>query len=256
MKRFQDHFSKQAGEYALYRPQYPGELFGYLASISPGHQLAWDCGTGSGQAARELVRHFKRVVATDASANQLAQAYNHERIDYRIERVEDASLENHTVDLVTVGIAVHWFDLEVFYEAVRRILVPDGILAVWTYHLPVVKPDIDRVLAHYYHNVLAGFWPQQIRYVEERYQTLPFPFETFQPPAFAMQADWNLEQIVGFLESWSATQKYQQARNQHPVSIIWSDLSTAWGKPSQRRTIRWSLYLKVGRVRKNETNRS
>jgi ubiquinone/menaquinone biosynthesis C-methylase UbiE len=248
MTSFQDYFSKQAVEYARYRPHYPGELFAYLASVSPGHQLAWDCGTGNGQAAHELVKHFNRVVATDASSDQLAQAIAHERIEYRNERAEDVSLESHSVDLVTVAIAVHWFALEQFYQAVRRVLVPNGVIAVWTYHLPVIEPAIDRVLLHYYRDTLAGYWPEQMRYLDERYRTLPFPFDPLQPPEFSIQADWDLAHIVGFLDSWSATRKYQQERGQHPINLIWPELREAWGEPGRLRSIRWPLYLKVGRV--------
>ncbi len=249
MTSFEDHFSKQAGEYAQYRPQYPGELFVYLASISPSRQLAWDCGTGNGQAARELARHFNRVIATDASSDQIAQAVPHERIDYRVERAEEVSLETGSVDLVTVAIAVHWFDLETFYQAVRRVGRPDGILAVWMYHLPVIDPSIDPILKHYYANVLAGYWPERFHFLAERYQTLPFPFEELKPPEFEIQANWELGQVVGFLDSWSATRRYQKERGQHPVSIIWQGLSEIWGEPGRRRTIRWPLYLRVGRIR-------
>ena len=249
MPGFSDYFSKDARTYARYRPDYPGELFVYLASIAPSRQLAWDCGTGNGQAARELVKHFQRVIATDASLDQVAQAAPHERIEYRVERAEEASLETRSVDLVTVGIAVHWFDLELFYQTVRRVAVARGILAVWTYHLPVIEPAIDQVLAHYYTNVLANCWPERFHHVAERYQTLPFPFDELDPPKFEMQTDWELGQLVGFLESWSATRRYQQERGQHPVSVIWPELTEAWGDPSQRRHIRWPLHLRVGQIR-------
>src|SRR5207245_7750338 len=46
---FKDHFSKQAADYAKFRPRYPRELFEYLGNIAPSRQLAWDCGTGNGQ---------------------------------------------------------------------------------------------------------------------------------------------------------------------------------------------------------------
>ena len=249
MSSFGDHFSKQARAYARYRPHYPSELFVYLASIAPSRQLAWDCGTGNGQAARELVKHFQRVIATDASLDQVAQAAAHERIDYRVERAEEASLEIGSVDLVTVAIAVHWFDLESFYQTVRRVAVARGILAVWTYHLPVIEPAIDQVLAHYYTNVLAGYWPERFHYVAERYRTLPFPFAELDPPEMEMQTDWELGDLVGFLESWSATQRYQQERGHHPVSVIWPMLTETWGDPRQRRHIRWPLYLRVGEIR-------
>lgn len=46
-----DHFSRQAPDYAKYRPGYPEALFSWLADRTPGHDLAWDVGCGSGQAA-------------------------------------------------------------------------------------------------------------------------------------------------------------------------------------------------------------
>jgi len=249
MTGFEDHFSEQAGAYASNRPHYPGELFAYLASIAPDHQLAWDCGTGNGQAAQELANHFDRVIATDASLDQIAQAVPHERIEYRAERAEDVGLAPRSVDLVTVATAVHWFDLEPFYQVVRRVVRPGGILAVWMYHLPVIDPSIDPILEHYYADVLAGYWPERFHYLAERYLTLPFPFEELNPPAFIIQADWTLGQLVGFLDSWSGTRRYQKERGQNPINIIWQDLSERWGEPGQRRTIHWPLYLRVGRVR-------
>jgi methyltransferase family protein len=248
MTNSEDHFSKQAREYARYRPRYPDELFTHLASLAPRRQLAWDCGTGNGQAALELVKHFDRVVATDASAEQLTHAVAHERIEYRVERAEDVSAAVGSVDLVTVAIAVHWFDLERFYPAVRRAVVAHGILAVWTYHLPVIDPGIDRVLSHYYTDVLSGYWPEQIRYIEQGYRTLPFPFESLGTPEFDMRAEWDLDQVVGFLESWSATQRYQRERGRHPVKVVWRELADRWGEANRRRSIRWPLSLRVGRV--------
>ena len=249
MTRFEDHFSQLADKYASYRPQYPDALFVYLASLSPGQGLAWDCGTGNGQAARGLARYFQRVVATDASSDQIAQAAAHERIDYRVERAEAVSFEAGSVDLVTVAMAVHWFDLESFYQVVRRVGKTDGILAVWMYHLPLIDPAIDQLLKHYYAHVLAGYWPERIHFIEERYRTLPFPFEEYQPPEFEMQVNWDLAQVAGFLDSWSATRRYQQERGRHPVGIIWPALSDMWGEPSQRMAIRWPLYLRIGLIR-------
>jgi SAM-dependent methyltransferase len=248
MTQFEDHFSRQAGDYALYRPSYPAELFDYLASIAPERRVAWDCGTGNGQAALGLARHFSRVIATDASGEQIAHAVPHERIEYRVQRAEDVDLEPETVDLVTVAVAVHWFDLDQFYAVVKRVLVPQGVLAVWTYYYPVIDPAVDHLLDHYYREVLAGYWPARIGYVEQRYQTLPFPFSELDPPATEMQADWNLDQLAGFLSSWSATQRYQAERGDHPLRQIWAELSQAWGGAERVRRIRWPIFLRVGRV--------
>ena len=248
MLSFEDHFSEYAREYAKNRPHYPGELFEYLASIAPSRKLAWDCGTGNGQAAQALARHFERVVATDASQDQIAQTVAHERIDYRVERAEDVSLEDHSVDLITVATAVHWFDLEPFYQVVRRVGRPDGVLAVWTYHSAVINASIDPILEYYYADVLAGYWPERFHFLADRYQTLPFPFEEYHPPKFEMRAGWELGQLVGFLDSWSATRRYQKERGQNPINMIWQNLSELWGEPGQLRTIRWPLYLRVGRI--------
>ncbi len=189
---FEDHFSKWAQDYARYRPTYSGELFDYLAALSPSRTLAWDCGTGNGQAARELARRFDRVLATDASAGKIAQAAAQDSIEFRVERAEDVELQPSSVDLITAAQAVHWFDLESFYRVVRRIARPGGILAVWMYHLPAITPSIDKALDEYYTRVVAGYWPERFHYVDERYQTLPFPFDEIRSPEFIMLTDWNL----------------------------------------------------------------
>lgn len=248
MIAFEDYFSQNASNYALYRPHYPADLFTYLSSIAPHRRLAWDSGTGSGQAAAGLAGYFERVVATDASADQIAHAFPHERVEYRVEPAEEPDLKTGSVDLITVATAVHWFDLARFYDNVRRVAVPGGILAVWTYHTSVIAPEIDAVLDHYYREILADYWPERWRYIDEHYQTLPFPFTELLPPAFQMQANWSLDELVGYLSSWSAGQRYAAARGHHPLSVIWSELAAAWGDPQQRRKISWPLYMRIGRV--------
>jgi SAM-dependent methyltransferase len=246
--RFEDHFSIHAREYARYRPEYPDELFQYLASISPECELAWDCGTGNGQAAIGLIRYFARVVATDASAEQIAQAHQHDRITYQVARADQVALRTACVDLVTAAVAVHWFDLEAFYAEVRRVLMPGGVLAVWTYHLPSIASEIDQLLHHYYVNVVGHYWPDRMHYLHERYQTLPFPFDELSPPAFPMRTAWDLSQLAGFLDSWSATRRYIQAQGHHPVGQIWDALLRAWGEPEQKRNLDWPLFIRVGRA--------
>jgi len=245
---FEDHFSEQAQDYVRYRPQYPPELFAYLASIAPGRQLAWDCGTGNGQAALSLAEHFDGVVATDASADQITHATPHPRISYRVERAEDIDLDANSLDLVTVAIAAHWFDFDAFYQAVRRVLKPGGVIAVWTYHLPAIEPAIDRLLTRYYQEVLAGYWPDRFRYVDARYRTLPFPFTEVSPPEFEMLTDWTLPQVAGFLSSWSATRQYVEAHKQHPLEAIWQEFTGLWGDPERTKTLHWPLNIRVGRA--------
>jgi len=243
---FRDYFSSQAKEYAQHRPTYPPALFDYLASLAPSKELAWDCGTGNGQAALALAERFQCVIATDASAAQIANAFSHKKIEYRIEPSEKTTISSNSVDLITVGVAIHWFDFEPFYAEVRRVGKTNAILAAWTYHLPIIEPQIDRWLERFYRKTLNGFWPLRIQYLDQRYQTLPFPFEEIQPPKFEMEATWDLNNLVGFLGSWSAVRKLVESKGEQAFGDQIEELERLWGEISDKRKIRWPLHFRIG----------
>lgn len=244
---FKDHFSGHSMLYSRYRPTYPAALYRFLAEASPSRTLAWDCATGSGQAALGLAAHFERVIATDASAAQLKQAVPHQRVDYLVAPAERAPLGADSADLVTVAQALHWFDLDGFYREVRRVLKPGGVLAVWSYNLLECERAIDEVLSAFYAETVDPWWPPERVHIEQGYRDLPFPFIEEKNPAFAMQAEWSLPQLLGYLRTWSAVQRYQAERGSDPVTLIEPELAALWGDPEQRRTIRWPLSLRWGR---------
>jgi SAM-dependent methyltransferase len=246
-RAFEDHFSSHSRQYAQTRPRYPDEIYSYLASLTPSRSLAWDCGTGNGQAAIGLSNYFDRVYATDASAEQIAQAYPHQRVEYHAEPAEQVSLPASSTDLITVAVAIHWFNFDEFYREARRVLKPGGVLAAWTYNSVEISPEIDALIWQYYRDIVGEYWPERIRYLEERYETIPFPFEEINPPAFSMEIDWNLLQLAGFLDSWSATQRYKAQKGKHPLELLWPDLLAAWGEENKTRLIRWPLHFRIGR---------
>ena len=246
--KFQDHFSEQAAQYAEHRPTYPDALFDYLVSIAPAQESAWDCGTGNGQAAVALAERFRQVIATDASAEQIENAFAHERVEYRVEPAEATTIAPNSIDLITVGTAVHWFDFDAFYDEVRRVGKPRTVLAVWTYFFPIIEPTLDQWVQRYYHETLHGFWPERIHYLEARYRALPFPFAEIEPPAFFMEATWDLRDFIGFLASWAATRKYLEANGEHALDGVLAELEEAWGPERQRRAIRWPLHFRIGRL--------
>jgi ubiquinone/menaquinone biosynthesis C-methylase UbiE len=242
---FKDHFSKQASDYAKFRPRYPRKLFKYLGSVAPGRTLVWDCATGNGQAALELAEVFDRVIATDASEKQIANAQPDARVEYRVAPAENSGLESGTVDLIMVAQALHWFDLPRFYDEARRVLKPHGVLAASAYNLLTIAPAIDEVVNRYYFEVVGRFWPPE-RELVEKFGQLPFPFPEIVAPAFEMIAQWNLAHLIGYLRSWSATQRFIAANDCDPLEIIAGDLGAAWGDAEQTRRVLWPLTLRVG----------
>jgi len=244
---FKDHFTKQAKEYAKYRPDYPDELFHYLSQVSPSNKLAWDCATGSGQAANGLANYFKKIIASDASANQVQNAFNNENIIYKVFPAEKAEIESSTVDLITVAQALHWFDFNKFYSEARRVLRKKGIIAVWLYNLVEISDTIDPVIKRFDEEILKDFWPPERQLFYDEYKSIPFPFEQLSPPEFRMTANWTVENLLGFLSTWSAVQNYIEKEKSNPVDLVKSEIKNLWGNQIYK-TAGWKIVLKIGKV--------
>jgi ubiquinone/menaquinone biosynthesis C-methylase UbiE len=159
---FKDHFSGHSGSYAEYRPRYPNSLFSFLSASCGNHRLAWDCATGNGQAALALTPYFERVIASDASEKQINEADKHPVIEYRVARAEASGLDEHSIDLITVAQAMHWFDIPAFMDEAKRVLVPGGILAIWSYERCQVNPDCDEAINELYLDIVNAYWPSSM----------------------------------------------------------------------------------------------
>lgn len=246
--KFADHFSGHADLYTRYRPDYPEDLFAWLAGLAPGRNRAWDCATGNGQAALGLAPLFDEVIATDGSVRQLSHARRHSRVRYAVCVAEHAPLRDAAVDLVTVAQALHWFDLERFYAEVRRVTRPGAVLASWCYRLSEIGPGVDAILGPFNRDKVGPYWPGERSYVDSRYGTVPFPFDEIQAPEFRMEADWTLDHLLGYVRTWSSVRRYQAAREEDPVAGIEPALRDAWGDSGSVRRISWALGLRAGRV--------
>ena len=229
---FKDHFSGHASSYARYRPHYPAALFEYLATLTPRHEIALDCATGSGQAAVGLAKHFDCVIATDGSVAQLRNAQAHPHVAYLANLAEQPALQDASVDLAAAAQAAHWFDHDRFHPQMRRVLREDGVLALWTYGLAFVAPPIDAVVRHYYDEIVGAYWPPERRHVESAYRDL-------------LELDWDLDDFIGYVGTWSATQRYTTVSGADPLPVLRAEIAPLWS--CGRRPVVWPLHLRIGR---------
>lgn len=242
-------FSEVAEGHARFRPFYPDSLLDYLASVSPHRQLAWDCGCGSGRAALGLAERFVSVIGTDLSEAQIALAPPSRNIRYVVAAAHDSGIASSTVDVVTVAQALHWFDLDLFYAEVRRVLVPSGVLAVWSYGAPSDADDeITALLEEFRVHTVGPYRLDERRHVDNAYAELPFPFNELSAPAVTLEISWSLPQLLGYLRSWTASEVYRQLHHHDPVLLLAERLVHLWGDPYRQRLISWPLTLRIGRV--------
>lgn len=243
-----EQFSVVAAAYAARRPAYPEELFDYLATLCPRRELVWDCAAGSGQASVPLGRRFRRVIATDSSAAMLAAAASSSTVFYAASTAESAAIRSGTADLVTVAQALHWIDPAPFYREVDRILASSGVLAVWTYGVQRLdEPELDQVLSTFYHEIVGPYWAPERRHVESGYRTLPFPYPELPAPVLEMRHRWSLEDLLGYIGTWSATQRAREVTGDDPVGQLREALASRWGGPDLARVVRWPLSIRAGR---------
>ncbi len=244
---FKDLFSARSTDYAKFRPTYPDALFQYLVKLTPAQKLAWDCGTGSGQAAVILARYFDKVVATDSSESQLENVVRHPQIEYHQATAERSNLDDKCADLITVAQAFHWFNPHDFFREARRVGKPGSILAFWCYGLANITPDIDAIVWRLYDGILGSYWEAERKLVEEGYRNVEIPFEEIKGPTFDMTADWSLDHLIGYLGTWSALQKYIKLNTTNPLETIFAELKMAWGT-ADRRSVKWPLGLRVAKI--------
>jgi SAM-dependent methyltransferase len=245
---FKDHFSQAGASYAAHRPSYPAALASFLAQVAPRSEVAWEAGCGSGQLSVLLGARFSRVVATDASREQIGHAAAHPNVRYALARAEACGVASGVVDLAVAAQAAHWFDLPAYYAEVRRTARSGAVVALATYDLVRIAPELDRVVDRFYSEVLGSYWPPERRHVENGYRALSFPFAEIAAPPLEMQARWGLADLVGYVGTWSAVTALARTQGRAPLVAFERELGRAWGEGGTMRAVRWRLALRVGRV--------
>ena len=242
-----DRFSERAKAYALFRPRYPDELYQYVLAHTSGRDAAWDVGTGNGQVARVLANHFHHVLATDISESQLHEASQASNIDYQISSASRCPSPGHSFDLITVGQALHWFDLNGFFSEVDRVAQPAATVAVWGYSLCSVSSEIDPMLNHFYHEVVGPYWDAERKSVDDHYRSFSFPghWTEITSPVFFMVFEWGLDQMAGYLSTWSAVRNFFKAEQRDPVAPLLTKFIPHW---PQVQRVRFPLFLRLFKI--------
>lgn len=244
----ENKFSTISDKYARFRPDYPAAIFDFLYPLLKRKDSAWDCGTGNGQVARELALDFTTVEATDLSPQQIAHAFQADNINYSVQKAEHTNFAEDSFDLVTVGQAVHWFDFDRFYEEVKRVGNSNSVIALFGYNLCQITPEIDQIIRIFYKDILGTYWAPERTYIEQNYQTIPFPFRELETPEVTNIKLWKLEDLIGYLNTWSAVQKYTQENTKRPLDLIEKELTEAWGNAEVRK-INFPIIFRVGRIK-------
>ena len=238
-----DLFSSNSLRYKQARPTYSTQIVKEILKHVPERTFAWDCGAGSGQFTQLLAPYFKRVLATDISEAQLQQAPYFENVSYQVQAAEQTTLPDQSIDLVTVAQAIHWFDFDVFYKEVKRVLKPQGVFAAIGYGLiEVQNAAINGLVQQLYFETLKGYWDSERRYIDELYQTIPFPFQEKTVPALHLHYQWTGQQLLSYLKTWSALKHYQQHNSNDPLQPISEALQAA----PEHLDVTFPVILRVG----------
>lgn len=238
-----DNFSANSSLYAQFRPGYSLEIVDFILKKTKEKEVAWDCGTGNGQVAIKLADHFTRVEATDISLQQIQNALQSPAIHYTLQPAEKTNFPNDRFDLLTVGQAVHWFNFESFYKEAKRTLKPGGIIAILGYGLFRSNRETNRIIDHFYSEVIGPYWDPERKYLDENYNTIPFPFREIEAPVFTSQNLWSFERLEGYLRTWSAVSHFQKKNGYDPVKEISKDLKEVFGDVGE---VNFPILLRLG----------
>jgi len=243
-----DLFSEQSGDYASYRPTYPPVLVESFLPFVKERKLAWDCATGNGQAAVLLAEYFENVEATDISEEQLKNAFPNQKVHYTLVNAENTNFKEKSFDLITVAQAYHWLKFDDFHKEVIRVAKPGAVIAIWAYGLiRCADKEINKMLKNFYNDTTGPYWDPERKYVDERYETIPFPYEPLINTNFEINYEWNIEQLSGYLNSWSSVRNFIRKENSNPVELFRIALNEVWRERATK-NFTFPIFLKAGKV--------
>lgn len=242
-----NHFLYGGADYAAYRPSYPPDLAIELGRRVPSRALAIDVGCGTGQLTVLLADAFDAVLGVDQSASQIGAATPLPKISYVVGSCDALPAPDASAGLVSVGQAAHWFDLDAFYAECRRVLVPHGLVALITYGVTIAPEPIRARFEQFYWEELRGWWPAERVHVETGYADIPFPFTPVEPPQCQITRAWSVQELLGFVGTWSAIKRLNASGGVEQVNLFAQDLRALW-PAEERLDFVWPISIRLGEV--------
>jgi hypothetical protein len=117
------------------------------------------------------------------------------------------------------------------------------------YGLVQAEPAVNELIRRFYYEIIGRYWDKERKYIDDNYQTIPFPFHEHPVPEFTNSFNWTLNDLLGYFATWSAVQHYKKANNTDPVHLIKSDLEEIW-KPGTVKKINFPILLRVAIIDK------
>ena len=240
-------FNEKSELYAKARPRYPEELYTFLAALCEQQKSAWDVACGNGQAAVDLAKHFDQVQATDVSEQQISNAISSPSINYSVQSAEKTNFKKKEFDLICVAQALHWFDYDLFFPEVKRVLKPNGIFAAWGYSWFSVSNKIDEAIKENFLTPIKPYWATQNNLLWNGYRDIPFPFERVKAPKIEMKMEWDLNQLFGYLQSWSAARLCKEDGDSNFMAHAYDATKLVWGNARKTKKVRMDFTFLVGK---------
>lgn len=169
-------------------------------------------------------------------------------IFYRKEPAEHSSIADHSVDLITVAQAIHWFHFDEFYKEVRRVAKPGAVIAAFSYAMFRAEDRlIDKIIQDFYSDS-APYWDPERSYVDAHYRIIPFPFDEIEAPLFYINYEWNIGQMIGYMRTWSANQHYRKEFGTDLVSEEFKNTLSAHWPGTEKIKLGFPVFMRLGKV--------
>ncbi len=152
-----------------------------------------------------------------------------------------------SVALVVAAQAAHWFDWPRFVVEGDRVAISGALVALVSYSNLIVPGGADAELRRFHHEVVGPYWPPGREHVENGYRDRVMPWPSVEAPPLDMTAEWTLDEVVGYVSSWSATSRLVEVEGSGRFDAFAPRLPPR-GPTTRSWLVRWPLTVRLARL--------